>query len=66
VPKTSKATARTAMARAYPPRRWRSGHAYQRMRGIGSTARRTFRGAGRRRFAVKSCLNMFASYDISS
>jgi hypothetical protein len=31
-----------------------------------STGWRTCRGAGRRRFAVKRCLNMFASYDISS
>jgi hypothetical protein len=41
-------------------------HEYQRIRGIGSACWRTGRGSGRRRFAVKRCLNMFASYDISS
>ena len=54
------------MAGAYPARIMGLAHEYQRMRGIGSGWRGTGRGSWRRRFEVKRCLSMFASYDISS
>jgi hypothetical protein len=61
VPKTSKTSARTAIAGAHPARIVESDHAYQRMRGIGSGWRRACRGWGRRRLVVKRSLSMFAS-----